>query len=115
MRTNSTATLYRYNPVNKTYTRVLLGAVWWEWTQGINYLASNIGEDDKAVLFVPDTSIDIKADGYSRIVKGDLTREIDENYTITNLAQDYDTFKITACNKLENGSKPMWHWELTLK
>lgn len=111
MRTNTDMTLYSRGTVNRkeSWTRSVVPAVHWENRKGANIIASGLLEADAVTVWIPGTTVVIKAGDV--VVEGKVLATVDaETYTMSDLKRDYpNAMTVTSVDTYDFGSPEMQH------
>lgn len=111
MRTNTALTLYTRQITNRTesWTRSVVPAVHWENRKAANVLASGLLEADSVSVWIPGTSVSIKAGDV--IVKGVVTDAVDSaSFTMSDLKSKYNNVVVVkSVDTYDYGAPAMQH------
>ena len=111
MRTNTEMTLYSRGTSDRkeSWIRSVIPAVHWENRKGANIIASGLLEADAVTVWIPGTSVVIKAGDV--IVKGNVSDIVGaETYTMSDLKRDYpNAVTVTSVDTYDFGSPSMQH------
>ena len=111
MKTNTALTLYTRQITNRTesWIRSVVPAVHWENRKAANVLASGLLEADAVSVWIPGTSVSIKAGDV--IVKGIVTDAVDATtFTMTKLKAKYkDVVVVNSVDTYDYGTPNMQH------
>ena len=135
MRTNSDVTIYnKYtDPVTRSekYQRTQIFKVAWESRKAANVIKSGgYIEVDHAAIYIPWArganylkpvawqALSVKTGKWTLqqgdfIVRGLISDEISDAFTITALAAKYDdVFTLSSIDLMDQGSVALWHWQV---
>jgi IMP dehydrogenase/GMP reductase len=137
MRTNANITIYnKYvdpETLSEKYQRHQIVAIAWESRKAVNVIRSGgYIEADRAALYIPFRRGEyyqgpiawqalVDKSGFwtlqqgDFVVKGLVTDEISDTFTITDLSRKYDdVFTISSIDTMDQGSPHLHHWQVGL-
>lgn len=110
MLVNTPITLYSRSSSSgaESWSRSSISAAHWENRKAVNVIASGLLEADAVSVWIPDISISIKPGDI--IVKGTITKAINDTYTVSDLRRDYPyAVRVTSVDLYDFGSPSMRH------
>ena len=115
MKTNTALTRYKKSVEahEEVWTRILIGAAFWETKTKVTVTESGLLRGNYTVAYIPFSEADEPPANGDILVKGTLEVSIEGNMNVAELLKLYpDSMVVKSVNPKDYGSERMRHWQV---